>query len=313
MRRVLLAGCAALALSAGSAAANETIRIMTGPQGGSWIPLGGAIENIIKRNVAGSTVSSAPGAGIINVKAVETGKTEIGFGNSISTVDGIEGRAPFEGKTVNVCQLATLYFQYLHLVAPAAAKVNTFADLKGKAIAVQPRGNTAEQATRDLFQVYGLEYKDLSKVNFVSYTDGVALMQDGHVAGATFGTTVPAAAIMDLATARDITLIDVPEDKLAALRKINPGYDRRIIKAGTYPKQTKDNATIGYWAHLIVSCKLPEDTVYKVTKALAENVGELANVVSAVKGLTVKDMALDLGVPLHKGAARFYREAKAIM
>ena len=62
----------------------------------------------------------------------------------------------------------------------------------------------------------------------------------------------------------------------------------------------------------MASCKLPEDTVYKITKALATNVENLGNVVAAVKGLSVKDMATDVGVPYHPGALKYYKEAKAL-
>jgi TRAP-type uncharacterized transport system substrate-binding protein len=57
---------------------------------------------------------------------------------------------------------------------------------------------------------------------------------------------------------------------------------------------------------------MPEDTVYKITKALAENIDNMAAVVSAVKGLTPKDMATNIGVPLHKGALKYYKEAKVL-
>jgi len=123
---------------------------------------------------------------------------------------------------------------------------------------------------------------------------------------------VPASSVMDLASARDIQVMEVPDEKLRELQKINRGYDKRIIKAGSYPKQSKDVQTIGTWTHLVASCKLPEDTVYKITKALATNVENLGNVVSAVKGLTVKDMATDVGVPYHPGALKYYKEAKVL-
>ena len=57
-----------------------------------------------------------------------------------------------------------------------------------------------------------------------------------------------------------------------ALKKQNPGYNKLIIKAGTYPKQDKDVPVIGYSTHIVVACDLPEDTVYKMTKAMATNV-----------------------------------------
>ena len=65
---------------------------------------------------------------------------------------------------------------------------------------------------------------------------------------------------------------------------------------------------IGYSTHIVAACDLPEDTVYKMTKAMAENVDAMAAVVKPITGLTPKDMAVDIGVPLHKGAAKFYKE-----
>lgn len=307
---------AALAIALASAisvpAGAQQLKMMTGPQGGSWYPLGGAIQNIIEKNVPGTAVQVLPGAGISNVLGVQTGKAELGFGNAGSSVDGVNGVEPFKQKTANVCHIGTLYFQYFHAVALADAGVKTGADLKGKALTTQQKGNTGEQMTRDLLKVYGLDYSKMSKVNFGSYTDSVAQLKDGHAQVFTLITTVPASSVMDLASARDIRILDLSDVKLQELQKINKGYDKRIIKAGSYPKQDKDIQTIGTWTHLIASCKLPEDLVYKVTKALASNVETLGNVVAAVKGLSVKDMATDVGVPYHPGAKKFYQEAKAL-
>jgi TRAP transporter TAXI family solute receptor len=310
MKRTLLAALSAALLA--SPAIAQQLRMMTGPQGGSWYPLGGAIQGILEKNIPGVKMSVAPGAGISNVLGVQTGKADLGFGNASSTYDGALGRDPFKQKTANVCHVATLYFQYFHAVALADSGVKNLGDAKGKALTTQQKGNTGEQMTRDALKVYGLEYGKLSKVNFGSYTDSVSQLKDGHAQIFTLITTVPASAIMDLASARDIRMLEIPDDKFKAAQALNRGYDRRIIKAGSYPKQDRDVQTIGTWTHLIASCKLPEALVYDITKALANNVETLGNVVAAVKGLSVKDMATDVGVPLHPGARKFYREAKAL-
>jgi TRAP transporter TAXI family solute receptor len=304
---VLAAG---LALSLPAAA--QQMKLMTGPQGGSWYPLGGAIQNIIEKAIPGTSMQVLPGAGISNVVGVQTGKAELGFGNAVSSVDGVNGLEPFKGKQDNICQLATLYFQYFHAVALADSGVKTVGDAKGKALTTQQKGNTGEQMTRDALKVYGLNYEAMSKVNFGNYSDSVSQLKDGHAQVFTLITTVPASSVMDLASSRDIRVLEFPDDKFRALQQINKGYDKRIIKAGSYPKQDKDVQTIGTWTHLIVSCKLPEDTVYKITKALASNIENLGNVVSAVKGMSIKDMAADVGVPYHSGAKKYYQEAKAL-
>jgi TRAP transporter TAXI family solute receptor len=138
------------------------------------------------------------------------------------------------------------------------------------------------------------------------------MMKDGHVQVFTLGTTAPASAVMDLAAARDVKLVPVDDRTMGELRKLNPGYNKLIIKAGTYPKQDKDVPVIGYSTHVIVSCDLPDDVVYRMTKIMAANVDSMAAVVKSITGLTPKDMALDIGVPLHKGAAKFYKEVGAI-
>ncbi len=78
------------------------------------------------------------------------------------------------------------------------------------------------------------------------------------------------------------------------------------------PKQDKDIKVIGYAAHLVVSCKLPEDHVYTMTKGVAGNVRDMSAVNKAMESLTPKDMAVDIGVPFHPGAAKFYQEAGAL-
>ncbi len=308
---LIAAAVATAALGAGVASAQQ-LKLMTGPQGGSWYPLGGAIQAIIEKNLPGTGVLVLPGAGISNVLGVQAGKADMGFGNGVSTVDGVAGRDPFKEKTANVCQVATLYFQYFHMVALADSGIKTPADVKGKGLSTQQKGNTGEQMTRAVLQVYGQSYDTLSKVNHGSYNDSVSQLKDNQAQVFTLITTVPASAVMDLASARDIRVLEVPDDKLKELQKLNGGYDKRIIKAGSYPKQDKDVQTIGTWTHLIARCDLPQDTVYKITKALAENVDNLGAVVKAVQGLTAKDMATNIGVPYHPGAMKYYKEAKVL-
>lgn len=314
--RTSAVAAAILALAAGLSAGNasaENYKLMTGPQGGTWVPLGGALKAMFEKAIPGASIQTLPGAGIANVKGVQEGKADFGFGNSISTVDAVNGRAPFTEKATNVCQIANLYPQYFQVVVLADSGINKIEDLKGKSIAVQTRGNTAEAISQNILEAHGMSYKDLGKVNFMaSYNDAVSLMKDGHAEAFTLGTTIPAAAVMDLASARDMKLLPVTDSGLAAMKKINAGYNKVIVPAGTYPKQDKDLPVIGYSTHFIVSCKLPADKVYAVTKMMATHIADMAAVNKSMTKLTAKDMAEDIGVPLHPGAAKYYKEVGAI-
>lgn len=309
LKFVALAGAVALALPA----AAQQVTLMTGPQGGSWVPLGGALKNMWEQAIPGLQIQATPGAGIANVRGVDEGKAHIGFANSSTTVDGLAGRKPYPKQVTKVCQVANLYPQYFQVAVLADAKINTIADMKGKSLVTQPKGNTAEALTDTVLKLNGLSYQQLGKANFqASYTDAVAMMKDGHAQIMTMGTTAPASAIMDLASARDVKLLPVDDKTMAALKKENAGYNKLTIKAGTYPKQDKDVEVIGYSTHIVAACDLPEDTVYKMTKAMAQNVEAMAAVVKPIAGLTPKDMAIDIGVPFHKGAAKFYKEVGAL-
>ncbi len=304
---VLAAGFATLILTSTGASSQETLRFMTGPQGGVWVPLGGSLKNIWETNISGVAVQTLPGAGIANVRGIDEGKAEIGFGNSISTVDGVNGAQPFPRKTTNVCQMATLYPQYFQVVVNADAGINSVKDFKGKGLAVQTRGNTAEVITRQLLEVHGLKYEDM-RTNFLpSYTDAASLLKDGQAQVFTLGTTIPASSIMDLASSRDVKLLDL-RDSIEMMRKLNAGYYAIDLPANTYPKQTAPVTKIGYAAHLIVACKLPEQRVYEMMKAIHANFRDLVLINKAMEGVGPKEMAVDIGVPFHPGAARFYAE-----
>src|SRR5690348_11955204 len=136
-----LAACFAVPATA------QQVTFMTGPQGGSWIPLGGALKGMWEKAVPGLQITQTPGAGIANVRGVDEGKAQIGLANSSTTVDGLAGRAPYPKKVTKVCQVANLYPQYFQVVALVDAKVNSFVDMKGKALVTQPKGNTAELLT----------------------------------------------------------------------------------------------------------------------------------------------------------------------
>lgn len=311
LANALLAAAAAAAFAAPAAA--EQVTFMTGPQGGSWIPLGGALKGMWEKAVPGLQITQTPGAGIANVRGVDEGKAQIGIANSSTTVDGIAGRKPYPKKVTHVCQVANLYPQYFQVVALADSGIKSLRDLKGKVLVTQPKGNTAEMLTAEVLKLNGMSYQSLAKVNFqAAYTDAVGMMKDGHAQVFTLGTTAPASAVMDLASARDVHLVPVDDKTMAGLKKSNGGYNKLIIKAGTYPKQDKDVAVIGYSTHIVARCDLPEDTVYKMTKTMAQNIDDMAAIVKAIHGVTAKDMALDIGVPFHKGAVKFYKEAGAM-
>lgn len=286
--------------------AAQDLKFMTGPQGGFWVPLGGALKDMWEKNIPGVNVQALPGAGIANVRGIEEGKADIGFGNTISTVDALAGVEPFTKPHKNVCNLGSIYPQYMQTVVLVSSGINSIKDFKGKTLTTLPRGNTTETAANHILKVNGVTYADM-KVNFVSSADSVTQMQDGHAHAWIMGTGIPAGGIMDLASGRDVKLMDHAEF-FPAMKKLNAGYVLHNIPANTYPKQTQDVKVAGFGAHIVVSCKLPDTVVYGMVKTMLTNVPSLAAVGKAMATLDAKSMAEEVGVPFHPGAAKYYGE-----
>jgi len=296
-------------LGLADAASAAEVRLMTGQQAGIWVPLGGQLKDIWEKAVPDLKVQSLPGAGIANVRGIEEGKAEVGLANTITTADAVAGtgEAPLDKKHGKVCNVATLYPQYFQVVVPADSGINTIKDVKGKGFATQVKGNTGELIARHVLRVSGMTYNDVKASFTNSYTDSVEQVKDNRMHMFTLGTGIPASSVMDLASARDIRLLDMSalyED----MRKINPAYKLVTIPKGTYPKQDKDVQVIGYYTHVIAACSLPDDTVYRMTASFVPNKDSIAAVYKELAKLTPQVMAQDIGVPFHPGAAKWYKE-----
>jgi TRAP transporter TAXI family solute receptor len=288
------------------------LKMMTGPTGGSWIPLGGAIADAIQKEIPDVTISVSPGGGITNVEALESGKCDIGFSASSSAVDGVYGRSPFKKKMENMRQLANLYPQYFQIAVWDDSGIKSVSDLRGKVISLAQKGHTGELLAQQVLEVYGLSYSDMTKVYHVPYGDSVPLMKDGKTNAFMLGTTIPAPTVMELAKTKKLRLLSLPEDKVKALQKINAGYLRGVIPKGSYPGVDYDVPSVSYFTHLVISAKLPDDLVYKITKTIANNLPRFVEVVKDMKGVTPKDLGSDIGVPFHPGALKYYKEIGAL-
>ncbi|MFD2437528.1 TAXI family TRAP transporter solute-binding subunit [Modicisalibacter luteus] len=240
------------------------------------------------------------------------GRFPIAFANSISTVDGINGRAPFKKPIDNVCNLGTLYPQYFQVMALDDAGVESVTDFEGKSLTTQQNGHTGEMLTRRLLEANGLSYEDLESVSHLSYSDSVVAMKDGHAEIFTLGTALPAGSVMDLANSRDISFVPIDDETFNQFKQQNAAFQKRMVTAGSYPGVNEDVPAITYDTHMIAQCDFDDEIVTAFLEAVVENTDSLGNISRAMKDLTPKEMATDIGVPLHPAAEAFYRKHDAL-
>jgi hypothetical protein len=92
------------------------------------------------------------------------------------------------------------------------------------------------------------------------------------------------------------------------MKEINPGYQRIMVPAGSYPGQDEDVGTIGYATHLIGRCDLPDETVSVLLEQVVDKQQDLASVASAIGDTTLEQMGGDIGVPMHPAAEAFWQD-----
>ena len=288
-----------------------TLVFSSGPTGGSWIPLAATTADIVKKRFPDLDVQVEPGAALVNMEKIRTDKADLGWSMTTVLSDARSGRGEWKGKqTDRALYVATMYPNVWQLVVAADSGVNSIADLRGKSVALPPRGNTSlSDGWVLLLELHGLKLSDIS-VSYGSIAENVELIKNRQAVAMGWYTTVPASYVRDLGSAVRIRLLAVPEEIVKKLPELNSKFVRHVIPAGAYKEQGIDQETLTFQSPtiLIASSKTSEDVVYRITKAIIEGRDQYGAVFAAMKGITPKEMGQDYGMPYHPGAAKYYRE-----
>jgi TRAP transporter TAXI family solute receptor len=284
-----------------------------GPTGGSWTPMAAATAEVIKRRFPDLDVQVEPGAALVNMEKMRNDKADLAWSMTTVLADARAGTGSWKGKaTDKALFVANFYPNVWQLVVPASADIRSLADLKGKAVALPPRGNTSlAEGWELLLRANGLKLDDLGTKSFGSITENAEAIRNRQAVAMGWYTTVPASYMLDLGTSMKLRMIPVPDDIIEKMRQINPGFVRHVVPRGTYAQYGIDEDVVTLQAPtiLIASAKTSPDVVYKITKAVVEGREDFTRVTAAMKGVSAKDMAQNLGQPLHPGAEKYYREA----
>jgi len=289
--------------------------ISTGGTGGTYYPLGGILAQALSQAVPEVVVTSHAGnASVANCNLIRDKQVESAFVQSNVAYNAFNGLEQFKEKPVkNLRFIASLYPETIQIVARADSGIKTVKDIKGKRLVPGDRGSGTEVDALNVLGAYGYTYKDFSSVDWLSFSGGAQRLQDKQ-ADVTFTTAGwPTAAITELAISTNIVLVPIDEAKIKDLTKKFPFYARIVIPKGTYKGQEKDVATITTMAQWVVGAEVPDDVVYKLTKALWESgAKKMAEAHAQGKNVQPKTALAGMSIPLHPGAEKFYKEAGLI-
>lgn len=273
--------------------------------GGTYYPMSVGMSKIINKYVPDVKITiEVTGGGVANSRLVGAGDNDFGISNSNSCYFAIKGQKPFK-KAYKMYSIAYLYPSSLHTIVMSKSPVKSFKDFKGKRIAIGPAGGGTLNTFRDLIPFYGFQEKDFN-LSFISFSDGVKSLKDGNADVNMVIAGAPAGAAKELAETANVRFISVEDEMLQKLMGKYDYYVRSVLPQKMF-NTSEEIVTIGLGNLWIVRDNMPEDLVYKMTKAVFEHLDELGKAHPQGKNVSLKT-ATSVSIPLHPGAIKYYKE-----
>jgi uncharacterized protein len=299
-------------------------RIGTGGVGGTYYPIGGLIADIISSppgarpcerggscGVPGLVgIAQSSNGAVANVDAIGSGMLESGFVQSDIAHWAYTGTGIYEGKPKvdNLRAIANLYPESIHLVAREGSGIRSVEDLAGKRVSLDEPGSGTLVDAEIILEAYGLSEDDL-QAEYIKPSVGFAKMRDGQLDAFFFVAGYPTGSVEELCAAVGCELIPIDGPQVDTLLEKYRFFARDVIPASTYVG-VPETPTVSVGAQWVVAAEVDEDLVYGITKALWHDNARILLDDGHAKGRAITlATALDgVGIPLHAGAERYYRE-----
>ncbi len=329
----LVAGAAVAAsvLGIATVASAQDIKFFTIGTGGTaytYYPVGGVIANAISKppgsrecgkggscGVDGLIASAVSSRGSVdNVNAIMSGLRNSGFAQSDVAYWAYTGTGTMEGKEAakDLRTIAALFEEHIHLIARADSGINSVADLKGKVVSLDEPGSGTYVDAKLILEANGMSVKDVTAEALKGNAASEAL-RNGKIDAYFVVAGYPTGSIVELASAEKIKLVPIDGAAAKSLSDKYGFFSQSAIPAGTYEGVDATN-TVAVGAQWFTSAKEDEELIYNITKALWNKESRKLLDVGHAKGksITMESALSGVGVPLHPGAEKFYKEAGLI-
>lgn len=280
----------------------------TGGTAGTYYGYGGILGNQIKSST-GITVNVVSTDGSkANILGIDAGNYQLATVQSDVMAYAWEGLRSFEeeGKLDSFRVIGGLYAEAVQLVT-MNADIKSVADLKGKKVSIGAAGSGVYFNAIDILGAAGLTENDIQP-QYQSFADSADALKDGKIDAAFIVAGAPTPAIQELCTTASAYLVPIDGEVAQKLMNDSPYYTTYKIPANTYDGQTADVTTVTVKATLIVSASASEDDVYKVTKAIFDNIPAITEAHAKGAELSLENATDGMTVPFHAGAAKYFAE-----
>jgi hypothetical protein len=317
---LLMAATLATASLSGAAQEERSYLLSTASTGGTYYPVGVAIATLVKvklqpkQKISMSAINSA-GSGE-NVKLLRDNEVQFAILQGLYGYYAWNGVGPIksEGPQTKLRSVSMLWQNVEQFtVRSEQVKSGTIADLaglQGEKMAMGKKNSGTIGSNAFLLNNLGIDIHEAFDLVYLGYGPSAEALQNGQVVGMGTPAGVPTSAVTRAMAALGdkVTILDFTDEEMA---KADGGlglWTRYVIPAETYPEQNKDINTIAQPNFLAVRADVDEDAVYQITQTMYENLDFLNAIHQATRAMDINKAIVGLPVPLHPGAARYYRE-----
>lgn len=293
--------------------------IATANPGGTFYPVGVGIATIASLKLAKnnklifSAITSAGSAE--NVNMLEKGEADFAILQALFASMAWQGKAKYENEPKKNLRSVSMLWQNVEqfTIKNDFVKTGNIMDLKnlyGQKFSISGRNSGSRISAETIMSSLGINFNKMD-IEYLGYTRSYNALKKEKIQGMNTPSGPPTLAVTNAFSTIGVENIKVLEFDANNLKKINgsyPVWSPYTIKAGTYPNQNKDINTIAQPNLLVVTKNTPEKTVYLLTKTIYENLEFLNTVHKATEAMSLERAITGLPMPLHPGAAKFYRE-----
>jgi len=249
--------------------------------------------------------------GVVVVSAVDGGQGQLGLAQSdvvyIAYRRGIE-RNLYPHK--NLRAIAVLWVNNFYVLVRRDSRFRSIEDLKGQRVGIIRPGTSGEFSTRIMLSAHGIGYEDVQPI-FEPTDDLLPKLGAGEIDAVFSANPLPLAAARVLSQTVPLRLLPIGRKVTNQLRGSYPFLRPVTIAANQFAGQTDPIETLGAEWLLVCRSDLPEDLVYQLTRTFFEQLPALARD-HGEAALIDPEQAPAAPIPLHAGAARYYREREIL-
>ncbi len=311
MKKILAIALAVAALSVSACGMAADINFVTAGTQSTFYPISVTVAELWNQNIEGMNATATPsGGGVDNLNQALDGEAQIGIANANLVYQSQQGIASFEGEpNENIRIFAGLYYNPNQVIVTKTSGIDSIAGLKGAHFSVGAAGSTTVDEATVHLATLGLSLDGDLQTEYMDTGSAADAIANKQLDGAWIMAGTPNSAVAQIMTTTDSKILPIPADMIEALKADYPWYANYTIPAGTYDKQDEDVETSAVKLTLFITADVDEETVYQMTKVFWENWDMLTSTHKALAAADPAQACTDLaGVPIHDGAARYYRE-----